>query len=182
MHVSLDGFVAGPNGEIDWINVEDELFELVGEIVDQADTAVYGRITFQMMEAYWPKAGDKPNASKHDIEHSNWANKAYKIVASHTLTHSDWQNTHFLNNDIPEGIDKYKKTGSKAMLILGSPSLVHQLAPLGMIDEYWLGLNPMILGRGIPLFKNIESPIPLKLDKAIPLNSGVTMMHYLRSH
>jgi dihydrofolate reductase len=67
MHVSLDGFVAGPNGEMDWIKVDNELFEYAGERTRQADTALYGRKTWEMMEAYWPTAADKPNPSKHDI-------------------------------------------------------------------------------------------------------------------
>jgi dihydrofolate reductase len=70
MHTSLDGFVAGPNGEMDWISVDDEMFEYAGQRTREADTALYGRITWQMMESYWPTAADQPAASKHDIEHS----------------------------------------------------------------------------------------------------------------
>src|SRR5438046_2681814 len=86
MHTSLDGFVAGPDGEMDWINVSDEMFEYAGKNTRKADLALYGRTTFEMMEAYWPTAAQKANATWHDIEHSKWYNKVSKIVISRTLT------------------------------------------------------------------------------------------------
>jgi dihydrofolate reductase len=70
MHTSLDGFVAGLNGEMDWIYVDDAMFDFVATMTNQADTALYGRVTYEMMQSYWPKAGEQPNASKHDKEHS----------------------------------------------------------------------------------------------------------------
>jgi dihydrofolate reductase len=70
MHISLDGFVAGLNGEMDWIKVDEEIFDYVGKRISEGDTALYGRVTFQMMENYWPGAGDNPAATRHDIEHS----------------------------------------------------------------------------------------------------------------
>src|SRR5215216_2481954 len=85
MHASLDGFVAGPNGEMDWINVDDEMFEYAGQRTNNADTALYGRITYQMMESYWPTAGNQPGASKHDIEHSKWYNQVTKVVISRSM-------------------------------------------------------------------------------------------------
>src|ERR1700753_2326986 len=85
MHISLDGFVAGPNGEMNWIKVDEEIFDHVGKRIDQTDTALYGRVTYQMMENYWPNAGKEPTASKHDIAHSTWYNKAHKVVLSKTM-------------------------------------------------------------------------------------------------
>ena len=84
MHISLDGFVAGPKGEMDWIKVDEEIFDHVGKRISETDTALYGRVTYQMMESYWPAAGDEPDASKHDIDHSKWYNKAHKIILSKT--------------------------------------------------------------------------------------------------
>ena len=85
MHVSLDGFVAGPKGEMDWIKLDDEMFDLVGGFTNEADTALYGRVTWEMMDNYWPTAANKPNATKHDIEHSQWYNKVDKLVLSKTM-------------------------------------------------------------------------------------------------
>ena len=85
MHTSLDGFVAGLNGEMDWINLDEAMFDFVATMTDQADTALYGRVTYEMMQSYWPTAGEQPNASKHDKEHSNWYNNVSKVVLSKTM-------------------------------------------------------------------------------------------------
>ena len=85
MHISLDGFIAGPNGEMDWIKVDEQIFDHVGRRIIDGNTALYGRITYEMMESYWPTAGEKPGASKHDREHSQWYKKVHKIVLSKTM-------------------------------------------------------------------------------------------------
>ena len=85
MHVSLDGFVAGVNGEMDWIRLGDEMWSYVESITNEADTAIYGEVTYHMMEEYWPHAAEMPNASEHDIAHGRWANMATKLVFSTTL-------------------------------------------------------------------------------------------------
>src|SRR6478735_6478653 len=85
MHISLDGFVAGPNREMNWIKVDEEIFDHVGKRISETDTALYGRVSYEMMENYWPNAGEEPGASKHDINHSEWYNKAHKLVLSRTM-------------------------------------------------------------------------------------------------
>lgn len=82
VHLSLDGFVASADGGLGWISLTEELFDHVEQRVQQTDTALYGRATYQMMEAYWPTAAEQPNASKHDHEHSRWYKTARKIVLS----------------------------------------------------------------------------------------------------
>src|SRR5258708_2542026 len=119
MHTSLDGFVAGPNGEMDWIVFDEELADDVGKLTDGADTALYGRITFQMMESYWPTAGQNPTATKHDIEHSNWVNNALKIVFSKSLKKTDWENTRIISDNITEEIPEIKKQPGKNLLLIG---------------------------------------------------------------
>jgi dihydrofolate reductase len=89
MHTSLDGFVAGPNGEMDWITVDEEIFDYASGRTNESDTALYGRVTYQMMEAYWPTAADQPGATKHDKEHSAWYNKVLKVVLSKTMKNAD---------------------------------------------------------------------------------------------
>src|ERR1044072_7028704 len=103
MHVSLDGFVTGPNGEMNWIKVDDEIFDYAGERTSKSDTALYGRVTWELMEGYWPTAADKPNASKHDIEHSTWYNKVDKVVLSKTMEGQQLPNT-VINLIIPGGM------------------------------------------------------------------------------
>src|SRR5689334_10876058 len=96
LHVSLDGLVAGPNGEMDWINFDDEMFDYVGTITGTAATAFYGRKTFEMMDAYWPTAGDQEKASRHDKEHSAWYNKVDKIVLSNSMQGQDRNKVSFV--------------------------------------------------------------------------------------
>ncbi|RYD88782.1 MAG: dihydrofolate reductase, partial [Sphingobacteriales bacterium] len=82
MHLSLDGYVAAPGGALNWVTVNEEIFSHVGKRIGTTDTAMYGRVTYEMMESYWPTAGDQPKASQHDKDHSKWYAHAQKIVLS----------------------------------------------------------------------------------------------------
>jgi dihydrofolate reductase len=109
MHTSLDGFVAGPKGEMNWIKVDDDIFDFVGTMTDTADTALYGRVTYEMMQSYWPTAGDAPNASKHDKEHSAWYNAVSKVVLSHTMSEEGLENTTVVHDQLAEKINSIKQ-------------------------------------------------------------------------
>ena len=111
MHISLDGFVAGPNGEMDWIKVDEEIFDYVGKRISEGDTALYGRVTYQMMENYWPTAGNKPAASKHYIEHSKWYNKVHKVVLSKTMKDAGLTNTKIINDNLSDRISECVAVG-----------------------------------------------------------------------
>src|SRR5687768_15938099 len=163
MHISLDGFVAGLNGEMDWIKVDEEIFDHVGKRISEGDTALYGRVTYQMMENYWPDAGAKPTATKHDIEHSKWYNKAQKVVLSKTMKNAGLSNTKIISENLSDMINEIKQQPGNDILLFGSPTATHSLIQVNLIDGYWLFVNPVILGRGIPLFVGIEEKIKLKL-------------------
>ena len=180
MHTTLDGFVAGPNGEMDWINVDDEIFDFAGDNTDKADTALYGRVTYQMMEGYWPTAGNQPAASKHDIKHSNWYNRVTKVILSKSLKGQALPNTKIISDNLATEINKLKQGTTKDILIFGSPGAVHSLLAENLIDDFWLFINPVLLGRGIPLFSNIKDRIKLKLVTHHPFASGVVCLHYER--
>jgi len=179
MHISLDGFVAGLKGEMDWIKVDEEIFDHVGKRISETDTALYGRVTYQMMENYWPKAGDKTGASKHDIEHSKWYNKAHKIVLSKTMKGEGLTNTTIISDNLPDRINKIKQQPGKEILLFGSPRATHSLIQQNLIDGYWLFVNPIILGQGIPLFTGIKDKIKLKLLTTRQFTSGVTELNYV---
>lgn len=180
MHISLDGFVAGPNGEMNWIKVDEEIFDYIGKRISESDTALYGRVTYEMMEGYWPTAGDKPGASKHDIEHSKWYKHAHKLVLSNTMKNADLANTTILNDNLQERIHQIKQQPGKEILLFGSPTATHSLMQQNLIDGFWLFVNPVVLGEGIPLFTDIKEKIKLKL---LPVTrqfaSGVTELNYL---
>jgi dihydrofolate reductase len=180
MHTSLDGFVAGPNGEMNWIKVDEEIFDFVATITATADAALYGRNTYEMMQAYWPTAGDAPNASKHDKEHSAWYKQVTKIVLSTTLHTEGLQNTTVISNQLVEKINDIKAQQGKNILIFGSPAASHSLLGLGLIDEFWLFVNPILLGTGTPLFQNIMEKTPLELVESKTFSSGVIALHYTR--
>src|SRR5664279_3940305 len=109
MHISLDGFVAGPNGEMDWIIVDEEIFDYAGDRKNEADTAIYGRVTYDMMEGYWPTAAEQPNATKHDIEHSTWYNTVNKVVLSKTMKDANLPNTKIISDNVCNEIMKLKQ-------------------------------------------------------------------------
>lgn len=178
MHVSLDAFVAGPNGEMDWIKISEELFEYAARRTEEADTALYGRVTYDMMEAYWPTAGEKPDASKHDVEHSAWYNKVTKVVISKTMKGTGRKNTRIISENVPSEIRKLKSETPRNILMFGSPTAAHSLMKDNLIDDYWLFINPVLLGQGIPLFKDIRETIKLKPCTGKTLSSGVVCLHY----
>ena len=178
MHTSLDGFVAGINGEMNWIKVDEAIFDFVGTMTDKADTALYGRVTYEMMQNYWPTAGEEPNASKHDKEHSAWYNKVAKVVLSKTLSEKGLDNTTVISDQLAENISKIKKQDGKNILIFGSPGASHSLMSQGLIDEFWLFVNPVLLGQGIPLFKNITEITKLKFIETKTFSCGVIALHY----
>ena len=182
MHVSLDGFVAGPSGEMDWINVDEEIFDHVGKRIGETDTALYGRITYEMMESYWPTAADGPDASKHDIEHSEWYKKVQKIVLSKTMKDANPTTAKIISDDLSNSINEIKQSpdnASEDILLFGSPTATHSLMQLNLIDGYWLFVNPIILGQGIPLFANIKHKTKLKLLTTKQFNCGVTELNYI---
>lgn len=178
MHTSLDGFVARLNGEMDWINLDDEIFDFVATMTDKADTALYGRVTYEMMQSYWPTAGEHPNASKHDKEHSVWYKKVSKVVLSKTISEEGLDNTTVISDQLADNIHKIKKQDGKNILIFGSPTASHSLLSHGLIDEFWLFVNPVILGQGIPLFKAVVETTKLKLIETKTFSCGVIALHY----
>ena len=178
LHTTLDGFVAGPNGEMDWIKLDDEMFDLVGKFTDEADTALYGRKTYQMMESYWPTAADKPNATKHDIEHSQWYKKVNKVILSRTLHSKETNNTTFISDNIFSEINGLKQQTGKNILIFGSPTAAHSLMEHNLIDDYWLFVNPVLLGQGIPVFGRIKEKTDLRFLMTKVFPCGVTALHY----
>jgi dihydrofolate reductase len=181
MHVSLDGFVAGPNGEMDWIRLDDELVGYVAALTATADTALFGRVTYQMMEGYWPTAAASPTATQHDVDHATWVNPTPKIVFSRTLQQVTWQNSRIVADQIPEEIARLKAEPGKNMLMIGSARTAHTFMQLGLIDEYRINVNPVILGGGMPLFPSLEHRAQLQLSGAKTFPSQVVGLHYQKA-
>jgi len=134
-----------------------------------------------MMENYWPTAGDKKDATKHDIEHSKWYNKIHKIVLSKTMKEAGLTDTTIISDNVSDKINEIKQSrngGSGEILLFGSPTATHSLIQQNLIDGYWLFVNPIILGRGIPLFVDIKDKIKLNLLTTRQFTCGVTELNY----
>lgn len=178
MHLSLDGFAAGPNGELDWISYDEELEKYGEGVVSTVGSPLYGRVTYQLMESYWPTVLTNPSATEHEVAHARWLENVEKIVFSKSLDKVEWHNTRLIKDNIPAEISKLKQQPGKDLVIFGSPSLAQTFMQLGLIDAYRLTVTPVVLGSGIPLFKDVKNRIDLKLLETKTFNSGVVTLHY----
>jgi dihydrofolate reductase len=176
-NVSLDGYFAGPNGEIDWFvahpgNQEENEFAI--ESINSTDTLLFGRVTYELMASYWPTT----DAMKNSPILAERMNNLPKIVFSRTLDDVEWHNTRLLKDNIEEEIEKMKNQPGKNMAILGSGIIVSTFAQRGLIDEYSFMVNPIILGNGRSVFQGIKNRLHLKLLKTRTFKSGNVLLHY----
>lgn len=174
--VSLDGFMAGENGEIDWFaKIADKEFENYGvELIRTVDTMMFGRVTYQLMESYWPSA----TTATDDQRIIDAMNSCAKVVFSKTLEKVDWRNSRLVKGDVAEEVSKLKTFPGKDMVIYGSGSIVSALAERGLIDDYRLFVVPVVLGRGKPLFRSLDSRIRLNLVETRTFPTGVILLRY----
>ena len=173
-NVTLDGFMAGPDGELDWAVRDDEVTQNSKEGNDSIDTFLFGRVTYDMMASFWPT----PIGKSANPVFADALNNTPKIVFSTTLKKADWQNTEVAQALTKDEILKLKQLPGKNMMIFGSGTLVEQLTKLGLIDEYQLMLNPIVLGKGRPLFKDTTDRMNLTLVKTKTFKSGIVLLQY----
>jgi dihydrofolate reductase len=174
--VTLDGYFAGPNGEIDWHVVDDEFNAQAAELLDSVDTLLFGRVTYQLMAAYWPT----PAALTDDPIIAAKMNALQKVVFSRTLKAADWNNSRLASKDLHAEITTLKQQPGKDMVIFGSGSLVSQLTTMGLLDEYRLFIHPVVLGAGKPLWGNLQDRLGLKLIGTRAFGSGNVLLTYRR--
>jgi len=172
MNMTLDGFC---NHEA--MIADEEIHQHYNELLSNADILIYGRITYQLMESYWPLVVKNPTGNKPMDKFAVLIDNISKIVYSRTLQHVDWKNTTLKKEVIQEEILELKQQTSKN-IVVGSPGLIVALTQLDLIDEYQLGVQPTVLGSGLPLFKNIRDRIDLKLLKTKTFGCGAVMLYY----
>jgi dihydrofolate reductase len=181
LQVSLDGFIEGPDGELDWVETWEDTFDLLSQI----DTCILGRRMYPGYEQYWSAILANPEgilpftgkvASKGEIDYAHFADKTPHIVLSTTLNEVAWKNTRIVR-DVDE-IRKMKQQPGKDMHAVGGAALVSSLMNLGLIDELRLVVQPVVLGKGKALFKDVKERHVLKLLEAKPLTSGVVRLTY----
>jgi dihydrofolate reductase len=178
-HVSLDGFLAGPDGDLDFVAFNDELADHTYPLMNTVDTAVYGRVTYQMMEGYWPTAGDAPAADEHTRSHARWYSGVSKIVASRTLGPSKNENVRVVDDHIVDALAVEKRKPGGDIMIFGSPMLTRTLVAANLVDEWRLTLQPVILGGGLSLFPQLEKRTQLELRSSKTFRTGVIAAHYV---
>lgn len=171
INMTLDGFC-----DHTAMIADEEIHQHYTELLRSADTVIYGRITYQLME-YWKPFVDNPTGNKSMDDFAAAIDDIQKIVYSRTLKNVDWKNTELKSEINKEELLDLKQQAGKDILV-GSPGLIVALGNLGLIDEYQLGVQPTVLGSGLPLFRNIKDRIDLKLLKTKTFGCGVVAHYY----
>ncbi len=172
--VTLDGFFEGPDHDISWHQVDAEFNDFAIAQLDEVDTLLFGRVTYQGMASYWTT----PDAIKDDPIVAGLMNRIPKIVFSRTLGKADWSNTRLVKDHIGEEIAKLKQQPGQALALFGSAILMSTLMQLDLIDEHRIMVNPVILGSGYPLFKRTKDKLNLKLVKTRTFGNGNVLLCY----
>lgn len=181
IHLSLDGFAAGPNDELDWISYDSDIEQYAHSLHAQTDTVIWGRRTYEVMANYWLTVPGNPASTPAELEHVRFLEGATKIVVSRTLDHVDWggtTNTVLIKDNIADQINAIKRQPGKDIWFLGSVALFQTFAQLDLIDEYRIQINPVTLGAGKPLFAGVTRKAPLKLLESRAFPCGVVALRY----
>jgi len=177
IHLSLDGFCADAKGSLDWVTINPAIFEDADRVIATAGAAVYGRTTYGMMRGYWPAVLKDEKAPEDRRAHARWVEEIEKITFSRTLDKCDWNNTR-LHRDADDILALKQKPG-KDLLIFGAPGLVKSFQALDAIDEYWMFLNPVLLGEGIRFFDGAHKS-RFRIAEAKRFEPDVMRFHYVR--
>ncbi len=171
---TLDGYYEGPNQEFDWPVVDEEFNEFALQQLDEIDTLLFGRVTYQLMASYWPT----PAALEDDPKIAAKMNSLPKLVVSRTLDGTEWANTRLIKGDVAEELTRLKQQPGKAIAIFGSSDLTVSMLEMGLVDELRIMVNPVVLGAGNSLFRTADGRLSLKLLKTRTFGSGNVMLYY----
>ncbi len=172
--VTLDGYFAGPDGDISWHNVDEEFQELANAASNSGNILLFGRVTYELMARSWPT----PDGIRDDPIVARGMNAATKIVFSRTLDKAEWNNTRLVKDNMLAEVAKLKKGPGKDLTILGSGSLVAQLSQARLIDEFQILLNPVVLGQGKGMFEGVKDRFSLKLARTRTFKNGNVLLVY----
>jgi dihydrofolate reductase len=173
--VSLDGFIADANGDMSWAHKADpEWNAFVESNASSGGRLLFGRLTYDLMTRYWPT----PMAMEHDPVVAERMNNLPKVVFSRTLDKATWTNTELVKNDIAGWVRKAKTEPGPDMVIFGSATIIPQLAAAGLIDEYQIVVNPIVLGAGKSMFAGLEKPLDLERTKVRAFQNGNLVLDY----
>ncbi len=174
-HVTLDGYFVDKNGEMSWAHKNDpEWNAFVAENAGGGGQLIFGRVTYDLMASFWPT----PFAIENMPEVAAGMNSMPKVVFSRTMDQALWNNTKLVKGDLAAEIRKLKQEPGEGMVILGSGSIVAQLAPEGLIDEYQIVVNPVVLGAGKTMFEGVKEKLNLKLTRTRAFGNGNVLLCY----
>jgi dihydrofolate reductase len=173
----LDGYFTATNGDFSWAKVDTDDAEFTAFVegnVNADGQLLFGRITYEMMAGFWPT----PFAIKTFPKTAEGMNRTSKVVFSRSLSNSPWNNTRLVKSDLASEVRKMKSEPGNGIAILGSGTIVSQLAPTGLIDEYQFMVNPVVLGQGRTMFEGVTEKINLRLTKTRTFNNGKVFLCY----
>ena len=176
MNVSLDGYVATPDGGLDWGIIDEEIHTWWADRMREADAVVWGRTVYELMVAYWPTAESDPAATPAMLEFARVTNPMPKIVFSRTLASVTW-NGRRVEGDVGDVLARVREEFA-GDLVLGGPKLAAQFVRRGLVDVYRPVIHPVVLGGGLPFFPDLERPAGLRLTDEHRFDSGVVAMGY----
>jgi dihydrofolate reductase len=190
-NVAADGYFAGPDGGLEWVVQDDEVYETATQANSEIDTILFGRRTYELFEGFWPHAlDDSPTApDPHGggrrpptiRAQALWLNETSKLVFSRTRKDVTWRNSRFIHELDAGEIEAMKRQPGKDMIVFGSGSIVSQLTQAGLIDEYMFVFSPILLGSGQPLLSSVSGTFRLRLLEAKQFQSGNVLLRYARS-
>jgi dihydrofolate reductase len=180
MNVTLDGFMAGPEAELDWHFRSwcNDMAESISEELAKADTIILGRVTYSAMENYWRIQTNALTVARDDMAFADMINRYKKIVVSTTLHRTHWYNAEIISKNITRTIEKLKRSAGKNIIIYGSGTLVSCLIKQRIVDEFILWIHPVLLGKGKPFFRELNDEIKLQLVQRMSFSSGVIALKY----
>ena len=174
--ITVDGFFAGPNGEIDWF-IHDPEVNKASHRMMKPDTILFGRVTFELFESYWPNVINDPSAHEEVRALAKELTQMTKIVFSKTRGGAHWENSQIVQGNVVETVRALKQGDGADITIFGSGTIVQQLADAGLIDEYLLALSPTVLGEGKPLFAGMKK-LNLELIESMDFDTGHVLLRY----
>ena len=180
MMMSIDGFIEGPNRDLDWHLVDDELHTYINDLARGLGAFLYGRRTYELMVDYWPTADRRPSSPAYEVEFARIWKDTPKIVFSTTLGEVQW-NTTLIRENVAEEVTRLKGQPGGSLMLYGGAAMASMFMRLGFIDEYQLYLHPVVLGSGTPLFPTLDGGIKLKLVEARTFRTGVVLLRYQRA-
>lgn len=179
LSVSLDGFIEGPNRELDWHLVDDELHSHFNEQAREMSAFLNGRVMYELMAAFWPTADKDPASTRPMVEFASIWRDTPKIVFSKTLQRADW-NTTMARDVIPEEIQTLKSQPGGDMG-LGGADIAAAFRRHDLIDEYRIYIHPIVIGRGKPLFPPSNTKMTLRVAETRTFGNGVVLLRYERA-